>query len=211
MLLSDLKIGEFTEHVAADSPAPGGGSVAGFEAALGAALGLMAARLTQNRKKYEGFAAYAAAAEMKLEALRLKFLDLMERDCASFKTFSDALAMPKGTDDEKAKRRAAILDGLKACTETPLELMELCAEALDIVASMTGRCNDTCISDIAVSAISLKAAVQGAWLNVRVNAAWLKDKDEAFALSCSEKGIALLARAVPTADRCYDEVLKAIE
>ena len=211
MLLSDLKLCEFTEHVAADSPAPGGGSVAGFEAALGAALGLMAARLTQNRKKYESFAAHAAEAEAKLETLRLRFLKLMERDCASFKTFSDALAMPKGTDDEKAKRGAAILDGLKACTETPLELMELCADALDIVSSMIGRCNDTCISDIAMSALSLKAAVQGAWLNVSVNAAWLKDKDETFALSCREKGIVLLARAVPTADRCYEEVLKAIE
>ena len=171
----------------------------------------MAARLTQNRKKYEEFADHAAESEAKLEALRLRFLDLMERDCASFTTFSAAFAMPKETDEDKAKRGAAILNGLKVCTETPLELMELCTEALDIVASMIGRCNDTCISDIAVAALSLKAAVQGAWLNVSVNVASLKNKDESFARSRREKGSALLARAVRIADDCYNQVLKASE
>ena len=206
--LSELKLHEFTENVAADSPAPGGGSVAGFTAAIGAALGLMAARLTQNRKKYESFAAHAAEVESRLETLRTEALGLMEQDCAAFKKVSAAFDMPKETEGERAKRGAAIQEGLKACTETPLRLMELCAEGLNLVESMLGRCNDTCVSDLAMSALSLKAALQGAWLNVSVNISWLKDS--AFAGSCRDRGTALLA-AAEIADRCYEEVLKSYE
>ena len=122
---------------------------------------------------------------------------------------SAAFHMPKGTDEEKVQRSAAIQEGLRACTEAPLGLMELCAECLTLVESMMGRCNDTCVSDLGAAAVSLKAGLMGAWLNVRVNIAWLKDKE--FARACREKGEALLASALPVADRCYAGALERCE
>ncbi|MCR5347339.1 MAG: cyclodeaminase/cyclohydrolase family protein [Fretibacterium sp.] len=206
MSLSELPVRSFMDEVASDSPAPGGGSVAGMEAAVGAALGVMVARLTQGRRKYAEFAEHAAEAGKTLDALRTRMLDAMERDCQAFNTVSAAFGLPKGTDEEKVRRSEAIQEGLKGCTRTPLELMELCSEALTAVTSMLGRCNDTCASDLGVAALSLRTALQGAWLNVCINIAALKDK--AFAEECRKKGEALLARAIPEAERCYAEVLK---
>ncbi|MBR1673275.1 MAG: cyclodeaminase/cyclohydrolase family protein [Fretibacterium sp.] len=209
MSLAELQVSTFTERVASDVPAPGGGSVAALEGALGAALGVMAAQLTQGRKKYADFAEHAAEVEKKCEALRGRLLDAMERDNEAFNTVSAAFALPKETEEEKARRSAAIQEGLKVCTQTPLETMELCDEGLQLVASMMGRCNDSCVSDLGVAALSLKAGLQGAWLNVCINIASLKDK--AFAGECREKGEALLARAIPAADECYAAVLRATQ
>ena len=207
MSLSELPVRAFMDEVASDSPAPGGGSVAGLEASVGTALGVMVTRLTQGRKKYEAFAAHAAEAEKKLNALRVQMLDAMEDDCEAFNRVSAAFALPKGTEAEKAKRSSAIQEGLKGCTRTPLELMSLCDEALSVIESLLGRCNDTCASDLGVAALSLKAGIQGAWLNVCINIASLKDK--AFVEECRKKGEALLAHALPVADKCYTKVLKA--
>ena len=119
MSLSELTVRAFMDEVASDSPAPGGGSVAGLEASVGTALGVMVTRLTQGRKKYEAFAAHAAEAEKKLNALRVQMLDAMEDDCEAFNRVSAAFALPKGTEAEKAKRSSAIQEGLKGCTRTP--------------------------------------------------------------------------------------------
>ena len=205
MSLSELSVRAFMDEVASDSPAPGGGSVAGLEASVGAALGVMVTRLTQGRKKYEAFAEHAAEAGKKLDALRARMLDAMERDCTAFNVVSAAFALPKETEEEKAKRSSAIQEGLKGCTRTPLDLMELVTEALTVIESLPGRCNDTCVSDLGVAALSLRAGIQGAWLNVCINISALKDK--AFAEECRKKGEALLARALPMADRCYTWVL----
>ena len=206
MSLSDLTVSAFTEQLASDSPAPGGGSAAALEAALGSALGAMVARLTQGRKKYAEFAEHAAEAERKCDSLQARLLGAMERDTEAFNKVSAAFALPRETEEEKAWRSDAIQEGLKLCTQTPLELMELCEEGLTVIESMMGRCNETCASDLGVAALSLKAGLQGAWLNVCINIASLKDK--AFADECREKGSLLLARAIPVADRCYAGVLK---
>lgn len=206
MSLSEMPVRAFMDEVASDSPAPGGGSVAGLEASVGAALGVMVTQLTQGRKKYEAFAEHAAEAEKKLNALRTQMLDVMEKDCEAFNVVSAAFGLPKSTEEEKAKRSVAVQEGLKGCTRTPLELMSLCDEALVVVESLLGRCNDTCASDLGVAALSLKAGIQGAWLNVCINIASLKDKT--FAEECRKKGEALLARALPVADKCYAEVLR---
>ena len=206
MSLSELSVSAFIDDLASDSPAPGGGSAAALEAALGAALGVMVAKLTQGRKKYAEFAEHAAEIERKCDSLQSRLLGVMERDTDAFNKVSAAFALPKGTDEEKAWRSGAIQEALRGCTETPLELMELCDEGLDLIESMMGRCNDTCVSDLGVAALSLKAGVQGAWLNVCINIASLKDK--AFADECRKKGESLLSRTIPVADRCYAEVLR---
>ena len=206
MSLSDLSVSAFIDELSSDSPAPGGGSAAALEAALGAALGVMVAKLTQGRKKYEEYAEHAAEVERKCDSLQARLLGVMERDTEAFNKVSAAFALPKGTEEEEAWRSGAIQEALKGCTETPLELMELCEEGLALVESMIGRCNDTCVSDLGVAALSFKAGIQGAWLNVCINIASVKDR--AFADECRGRGEALLARAIPVADRCHAEVLR---
>ena len=208
MKLAELKTAEFVDLLASDAPAPGGGSAAALEGALGAALTAMVCSLTIGKKKYAEYEALAAEAQKKAASLKERFVDVMDRDTEAFNVVSAAFGMPKATDEEKAARSAAIQEGLKGCTKTPFEMMELAAETLELTASILGKSNDSAASDLGVSALSLRAAIQGAWLNVLINIGSLKDT--ALAEDYRQKGEALLARALPLADQIYDTVVKAM-
>ncbi|MBR3008988.1 MAG: cyclodeaminase/cyclohydrolase family protein, partial [Stomatobaculum sp.] len=138
-----------------------------------------------------------------------KLADVMDRDTDAFLMVSDAYALPKATDEEKAARSLAIQEGLKACTRTPLEMMELMGEAVELMASMMDGFNTNCASDLGVAALSLKAGILGAWLNVKINTGSLKDK--AFAADAEARGQAVLDRAVPAAEDCFAGLLKMVE
>lgn len=210
MKLSDMTVAAFTELLASEAPAPGGGSSAALSGALGAALTAMVGCLTRSKKKYADYAPFAAEAEEKEEALRLKLLDVMDRDTEAFLRVSAAFALPKDTPEEKTARSAAIQSALKGCTETPMEMMRLTDEALTLTdALLTQGFNDSAASDLGAAALSLKAGIQGAWLNVLINIGSIKDAD--FTAACRAEGESLLAHALPLADRVYTRVLTMIE
>ena len=205
MKLAELKTAEFVDLLASDAPAPGGGSAAALEGALGAALTAMVCGLTVGKKKYAEFQELAESAQAKATDLKARFVDVMDRDTEAFNVVSAAFGMPKATDEEKAARSAAIQKGLEGCTKTPFEMMELAVETLELTASILGKSNDSAASDLGVSALSLRAAIQGAWLNVLINIGSLKDT--ALAEDYRAKGEALLAKALPLADEIYSTVV----
>ena len=203
--LADLTVTEFTALLASDAPAPGGGSAAALEGAIGAALTAMVCGLTKGKKKFAEFNDLAVEAEVKALALKDRFIDVMDRDTEAFNVVSAAFGMPKATDEEKAARSAAIQKGLEGCTATPFEMMEIAVETLELTDSILGKSNDSAASDLGVSALSLRAAIQGAWLNVLINIGSLKNKE--LAEDYRVKGEALLAKALPLADKIYAEVV----
>ena len=205
MKLADLKVTEFIDLLASDAPAPGGGSAAALEGAIGAALTAMVCGLTKGKKKFAEFNDLAVEAEVKALALKDRFVDVMDRDTEAFNVVSAAFGMPKETDEEKAARTAAIQKGLEGCTATPFEMMEIAVETLELTDSILGKSNDSAASDLGVSALSLRAAIQGAWLNVLINIGSLKNKE--LAEDYRVKGEALLAKALPLADKIYAEVV----
>lgn len=208
MKLAELKTAEFVDLLASDAPAPGGGSAAALEGALGAALTAMVCGLTVGKKKYAEFEELAQSAQTKALDLKARFVDVMDRDTEAFNVVSAAFGMPKATDEEKAARSAAIQKGLEGCTKTPFEMMELAVETLELTASILGKSNDSAASDLGVSALSLRAAIQGAWLNVLINIGSLKNKE--LAEDYRAKGEALLAKALPLADQIYDAVVRSM-
>lgn len=208
MKLAELKTAEFVDLLASDAPAPGGGSAAALEGALGAALTAMVCGLTVGKKKYAEFEELAQSAQKKALDLKARFVDVMDRDTEAFNVVSAAFGMPKATDEEKAARSAAIQKGLEGCTKTPFEMMELAVETLELTASILGKSNDSAASDLGVSALSLRAAIQGAWLNVLINIGSLKNKE--LAEDYRVKGEALLAKALPLADQIYDTVVRSM-
>ena len=137
--------------------------------------------------------------------MQVRFLDVMDRDTEAFNAVAAAFALPKGTEEEKAARSKAIQAALRGCIDTPMEMMELAAETLERTESLLGRFNDSAASDLGVAALSLRSAIQGAWLNVRINISSIKDQD--LAERSRERGEALLAKALPAADRIYAAVL----
>lgn len=203
--LAELTVAEFADLLASDAPAPGGGSAAALEGAIGAALTAMVCGLTKGKKKFAEFNDLAVEAEAKALALKDRFIDVMDRDTEAFNVVSAAFGMPKATDEEKAARSAAIQKGLEGCTATPFEMMEIAVETLELTGSILGKSNDSAASDLGVSALSLRAAIQGAWLNVLINIGSLKNKE--LAEDYRVKGEALLAKALPLADKIYAEVI----
>ena len=203
--LAELTVTEFTALLASDAPAPGGGSAAALEGAIGAALTAMVCGLTKGKKKFAEFNDLSVEAEVKALALKDRFIDVMDRDTEAFNVVSAAFGMPKATDEEKAARSAAIQKGLEGCTATPFEMMEIAVETLELTDSILGKSNDSAASDLGVSALSLRAAIQGAWLNVLINIGSLKNKE--LAEDYRVKGEALLAKALPLADKIYAEVV----
>ena len=209
MKLAELTVTGFADTVASDAPAPGGGSCAALYGSIGAALTAMVGGLTQGRKKYAEYAEHAAEVEKKGNELKTRLLDVMDRDTDAFNVVSAAFGMPKATDEEKAARSAAIQEGLKGCTKTPFEMMELSLEALRLTEGLVDRSNANAASDLGCAALHLGCAIQGAWLNVLINLSSLKDKE--YADECCHKGEAMLAHAIPLAEECYEKVLKVIE
>ena len=194
--------------LASDAPAPGGGSTAALEGALGAALTAMVCGLTtvgKSREKYAEYQEFVLASQKKALDLKARFMDVMDRDTEAFNVVSAAIGMPKATDEEKAARSAAIQKGLEGCTRTPFEMMELAAETLELTAELLGKTNDSAASDLGVSALSMRAAIQGAWLNVLINIGSLKNKE--LAEDYRKRGEALLAKSLPLADQIYQNVL----
>ncbi len=208
MKLADLKTYEFTELLASDAPAPGGGSAAALEGAIGAALTAMVCTLTIPKKAYAEHAEELAAIRDKAESIRTRFIDVMDRDTDAFMVVSRAFSMPKATDEEKAVRSAAIQKGLEGCTATPFEMMELAAETIEMTASMLGRFNTSAASDLGVAAISLRSAVQGAWLNVLINIGSLKNTE--LAESYRSRGQVLLEKVQKLSDEVYNTVLTLV-
>ena len=208
MKLADMQVTQFCDVLASDAPAPGGGSMAALEGALGAALTAMVCGLTtvgKSKEKYAEYQEFVLASQKKALDLKARFVDVMDRDTEAFNVVSAAFGMPKAMDEEKAARSAAIQKGLEGCTRTPFEMMELAAETLELTAELLGKTNDSAASDLGVSALSMRAAIQGAWLNVLINIGSLKNKE--LAEDYRKKGEELLAKALPLADQIYQNVL----
>ena len=208
MKLADMQVTQFCDVLASDAPVPGGGSTAALEGALGAALTAMVCGLTtvgKSKEKYAEYQEFVLASQKKALDLKARFVDVMDRDTEAFNVVSAAFGMPKAMDEEKAARSAAIQKGLEGCTRTPFEMMELAAETLELTAELLGKTNDSAASDLGVSALSMRAAIQGAWLNVLINIGSLKNKE--LAEDYRKKGEELLAKALPLADQIYQNVL----
>lgn len=208
MELKQLTVLDFAEVLSSDAPAPGGGSAAALTGALGAALTAMVCALTLDRKKYAEHQTLARQTLAQARELQARLLEYMDEDTRAFGQMSAAFALPKETPEQKAARSAAIQQALAVCTETPLSVMALALQALELACGAMGKTNASALSDLGAAALSLRAALQGAWLNVLINTGSMKDA--VLAADCRARGEALLERGLPLAEGLYQSVLSAL-
>ena len=209
MKIADMKVTELINEVGAGTPAPGGGAVAGLAGGVGVALTMMVNGLTLDKKGFENDRERRLDAIAKGNELKERFIDVMNRDSEVFDVLIESLALPKENDAQKAIRRGAVQASFRNCTEVPLTMMEVCLESIDLLATLVGTTNPNVVSDLGIAALTLKTAMQSAWLNVLINLSSLKDKE--YADECCHKGEAMLAHAIPLAEESYEKVLKVIE
>lgn len=180
--LVDLSARGLAEETASESPAPGGGSISAYMGALGAALGTMVANLTAHKAAYDDrWEEFSDAAERGQELME-ELLHLVDEDTAAFNRIMAVFGMPKKTDAEKAARAEALEAATLYATQVPLRTMRKAYEVFDLVENMAGNGNPASVTDAGVGALAARAAVRGAGLNVRINAAGLKDRQAAEAL-----------------------------
>lgn len=188
--LVDLSVTGFAEETASESPAPGGGSVSAYMGALAAALGTMVANLSAHKAgwddRWEEFSDYADSGQRLMESL----LGLVDEDTAAFNRIMAALQMPKGSDEEKAVRDKAMEEATLNAIRVPLRTMQAACECFDLCEAMAETGNPASVSDAGVGVLAARAAVLGAGLNVRINAAGLKDRREADRLVAEADALA---------------------
>jgi glutamate formiminotransferase / formiminotetrahydrofolate cyclodeaminase len=175
--LINLNLKEFASETASESPAPGGGSISAYMGALGAALATMVANLSSHKKgwdnRWKEFSDWADKGQYYTQSL----VNLVDEDTKAFNRIMEAFAMPKGTDAEKAARKAAIQQATQYATEVPLKVMELASGSMETIKAMAETGNPNSVSDAGVGALAARSAVMGAYLNVKINASGLEDKD----------------------------------
>ena len=174
--LVKMTLGAFADETASESPAPGGGSIAAYVGALGASLGTMVANLSSQKKGWEErWKEFSDWAELG-QKLKQELLALVDEDTNAFNKIMAGFALPKNTDEEKKLRTAAIQDATKYAIEVPLKVMKTAHESLHVIKAMADNGNPNSVSDAGVGALCARTAVHGAYLNVQINTAGLKDE-----------------------------------
>jgi glutamate formiminotransferase/formiminotetrahydrofolate cyclodeaminase len=174
--LVKLSVREFCNETLSDSPAPGGGSVAALMGALGASLGGMVANLSAGKRGWDDKLEYFSNWAMQGQQLKDELLFLVDEDTAAFNRVMAAFALPKESAEEKVARSAAIQEANKYASEIPLRVMETAARSYRLLREMADKGNPASISDVGVGLLAVRACVDGAAMNVRINLAGLKDE-----------------------------------
>lgn len=176
-VLVNMTLKKFADETASESPAPGGGSVSAYVGTLGISLGTMVANLSSHKKGWDDqWKEFSDVAE-KGQKLKDRLLQLVDEDTSAFNKVMQAFSLPKGSDAEKKSRTKEIQEATKFAIEVPFEVMKVSFESLHVIKEMAEKGNPNSISDAGVGALCARAAVQGAFLNVKINAAGFDDKE----------------------------------
>lgn len=207
--LVDMTVTGFANETASESPAPGGGSIAAYMGALGAALGTMVANLSAHKPGWdERWKEFSDVAE-KGKCFMDQLLKMVDEDTNAFNRIMDALTLPKKTDEEKAARKKAIQDATIYATEVPLKTMELCYDSMVVMLEMAEKGNPNSVSDAGVGAIAARGGVYGAYLNVRINAKGIEDVT--FANEITAKANSLLTKTLDLEAKILQKVISIID
>lgn len=206
--LVDMTCTGFANETASESPAPGGGSISAYMGALGASLATMVANLSSHKPGWDDrWEEFSQVAE-KGQKLKDELLDLVDEDTNAFNKIMEALQMPKKTDVEKAARMEALELASQYATQVPFKTMNVAFKAFEVVEAMVKNGNPASVSDAGVGALCCRSAVMGAYLNVKINAAGLKDR--AFADNIVAEGAKIEAEAIAKEAEILVEVNKII-
>jgi glutamate formiminotransferase/formiminotetrahydrofolate cyclodeaminase len=174
--LVNMKLNEFADETASESPAPGGGSIAAYVGSLGVSLAAMVANLSSHKKgwdeRWEEFSKWAEAGQQYKDEL----LKLVDADTKAFNQIMHAMGLPKGTEQEKSVRKQAIQDATRNAIEIPFKVMQASYNSMEIIKAIAETGNPNSVSDVGVGALCARSAVMGAFMNVRINASGYDDK-----------------------------------
>ena len=204
MGFSTVPCNEFVEVLASKAPVPGGGGASALVGAIGTALGNMVGSLTVGKKKYADVEEEMYELKGKTDALQKELLHLIERDAEVFEPLSKAYGMPRNPEEEKAEGARVMEIVLKDACSVPMEIMERCCEAIDLIEVFAEKGSTLAISDAGVGATFCKAALEGASLNVFINTKSMKNRE--YADELNKKADEMLSVYTKKAEEIYQSV-----
>ena len=209
MGFSTVPCNEFVKVLGSKAPVPGGGGASALVGAVGTALGNMVGSLTVGKKKYAGVEEEMYDLKAKCDKLQAELLALVERDAEVFEPLAKAYGMPRETEEEKAEKARVMEMVLKDACSVPMEIMEKCCEAIELIKEFAAKGSVLAISDAGVGAAFCKAALKGASLNVYINTKSMADKE--YATQLNAKADAMLEKYPPIADEIFENVLARLK
>lgn len=202
---NNLTFVEFSDTLASKAPTPGGGGASGAVGALSCALGQMVCNLTIGKEKYADVEDEVIEICGKLDELRQEMQELVDKDAAAFSPLAKAYSIPK--DDPT--RDEVMEEALRTACEPPMQIMEVAAKAVVHLERLAEIGSSLAISDVGVAATFARAALEGASLNVYINAASFKDRD--YAEKVASRADELLATSAVNAQNAFDKVLNGLK
>lgn len=192
--LVNMTLTDFANETASESMAPGGGSISAYTATLGISLAGMVANLSSHKPGWDDRTEEFSAWAVKAQLLKDKLLHLVDEDTKAFNKIIDAFRLPKGSEEETATRNKAVQDATKFAIEIPFEVMKTSFDCYETIEEMIKIGNPNSITDAGVGALCIRTAVFGAYLNVKVNMADLKD--ESWKKEMLEKSEAIYLKTI---------------
>ena len=200
---------EYFDELSSNAPTPGGGNVAALCGALSSSLGIMVCNLTIGKKKYAEVEQEMINIKVQLENKQKRFIELGQRDNASFDKVMEAFKLPKETEQEKNVRSKAIESATIGATTAPMDVIQTSKALLPILEIIIDKGNKNSISDAGVAAALVRTAAQGAYLNVLINCSSLGN--QTIANELKKTADILVEEVIRTSDRLVEQVVKAVQ
>ena len=209
MMMLEMKTTKFLEELSSKAPVPGGGGASAAVGAFGAALGMMVANLTVGKKKYADVEEELRGLMEQVTSIQNRFLQLIDEDAQGFAPLAKAYGLPSGTEEEKAEKARVMEKCLNEACGVPLEIMENCCRAIDLIEVFAAKGSVLAVSDAGVAAACCRAALKGASLNIYINTKSMKDRSRAEELNqkCDE----MIAVYGAKAEKLFDSVLQKLK
>ena len=192
----------FTEQLASKAPVPGGGGASALVGAIGIALGDMVGELTVGKKKYAAVEEDVKALMAKAQDLRVRLLGCVNKDAEAFAPLSRAYGIPKDDPTRDEVMEAC----LRTAAAAPMEILDLCCEAIELQREFADKGSVLAVSDAATGVVFCWSAMYGAAVNVKVNTKAMKDR--AYADKLNAHVDEQMAKYWPIAEKVYEDVYR---
>lgn len=202
MNYSEVSVTEFTEHLASKTSVPGGGGASALVGSIGIALGDMVGEFTVGKKKYADVEEEMLALMEEAQELRVRLLKCIEKDAVAFEPLSKAYGIPK----EDPTRDAVMEMCLKNAAAVPMEILELCCDAIELQQEFASKGSVIVVSDAATGVAMLRGALLGAAVNVKINTKSMKDRDMAEEINAQVDE--LVKEYTKKADKIFESIYK---
>lgn len=203
--LTTLSLSAFSELTASESPAPGGGSVAAYIGALGASLSAMVANLSAHKKGWDERWEFFSDWAVKAQALQKQLCILVDADTQAFNGIMTAMQLPKTTTEEQQIRKTAIEQATLQAIRVPFQVMQLAFASFESIGVMAREGNPNSASDAGVAALAIRAALRGAWLNVKINAQGIAQHSEVLQILKTGESL------IQASQNLENEILQSVE